>query len=108
MASRPEHDSDSQVKSEETLLGFAEYEWRPGMAYGRKKQRWLQGDASELYIEETESWMDTDAEYLLKYREGRFGPSDRLEYGEFEDLDEAIEYAEMIVDGRVEIQDLRI
>ena len=108
MASRVEHGSDAETKSEETLLGFAEGDWRPGMTYGRKEEKWLQADASELWIEEAGDWADADTEYLVKYREGRLGPSDRLEYGEFDDLEEAVEYAEMIVEGGVEVEDLKI
>lgn len=86
---------------------YSERNWKPGLLYGRKEERWLADDASELYIEEVQDWMDRDAEYLAKYREGRFGPSDHLEYGEFDDLDDAVEYIEVIMNGDADLEELR-
>lgn len=115
MASTPETvetSVDEKPRTEEseetTLLGFATDDWRPANAYGRKEERWLSGDASEIYIEETGDWEDTDAEYLVKYREGRLGPSDQLEYGEFDELENAVEYAEIILDGEADLEELRV
>ena len=98
----------SQTREEDILNPeTSERNWKPGMDYSRKEERWLADDASELYIEEVQYWMETDADYCVKYREGRFGPSDELKYGEFDELDEALEYAELILQGEAELEELR-
>ncbi len=91
----------------ESESGILERNWKPGMDYSRKEERWLADDASELYIEDVQDWMETDADYRVKYREGRFGPSDELKYGEFDELGEALEYAELILQGEAELEKLR-
>lgn len=91
----------------ESESGISERNWKPGMDYSWKEERWLADDSSELYIEDVQDWMETDADYRVKYREGRFGPSDELKYGEFDELDEALEYAELILQGEAELEELR-
>jgi hypothetical protein len=101
--STPTRNSDEQ-----TLQEFAERNWSTAsMLTGRKERRWLADDYSEIYVEETGDWMDTEADYQVKYREGRLGPSDLLEYGEFDDLEDAVEYAELVIDGEADLEELR-
>jgi len=38
--------------------------------------------------------------------ECRLGPSDKLKYGEFDKLDEPVEYTDLIIDGKAEIEEL--
>lgn len=67
------------------------YEWKPGMLYGRKVARWLNENYSEVYVEELDDLPDEEG-YAVKYREGRLGPSEELE--SFEDEDAALEFVE--------------
>lgn len=110
MASNAQSETSTQTQNSDTqtLQEFAERDWSTAsMLTGRKEKRWLADDYSELYIEETEDWMETEAEYQVKYREGRLGPSDLLEYGEFDDLDQAVEYAELVIEGEADLEELR-
>lgn len=59
----------------------------------------------ELFIEDV-SDLEVDAEYRVRYREGRFVNED-LPYNEFDGLDAALEYAGLLVDGKVDLEDLR-
>jgi|APHM01.1.fsa_nt_gi hypothetical protein len=95
--------SGRDVQNPET----SERNWKLGMDYSWKEERWLTDDSSELYIADVQEWMETDGEYAVKYREGRFGPSDNLKYGEFDDLEDALEYAEVILQGEAELEQLR-
>lgn len=98
---------ENQQRDTESLQEFADRDWSIStLLTGRKEKRWL-SDSGELYIEKTGCWEDTDREYQVKYREGRFGPSDRLEYGEFNDFENAVEYAEMITEGKADLEETR-
>lgn len=88
-------------------MEFADRGWNPGMLFGRKRFRRIADDYSELYIEETGDWEETEKNFQVKYREGRLGPSDKLEYGEFDELENAVEYAELILNGEADIEELR-
>jgi len=113
MASTADAVSDStqtnqnQQSNTESLQEFADRDWSIStLLTGRKEKRWL-SDSGELYIEKTGDWEDTDKGYQVKYREGRFGPSDQLQYGEFDDLENAVEYAEIITEGKADLEKLR-
>lgn len=112
MASTANAGSDStqteeNSRSDTSLQEFAEQDWTVStILTGRKEKRWL-SDASELYIEETGDWQDTDKDFQVRYREGRLGPSEQLQYGEFNDLDNAVKYAELIVEGRGSLGELK-
>lgn len=70
-------------------------EWKPGMLYGRKVARWLNKEYGEVYVEDLEKLPDEEG-YAVKYREGRFGPSEELE--SFEDEEAALEFVENALD----------
>lgn len=87
-----------------------EYEdrgWEFGMltAAGKESRR-IADDYSELFIQETQEYEDTEADYTVQYREGRLGPSTVLEHGEFDDLAEAHEYCRLILEGHAEVEEL--
>lgn len=73
--------------------------WKTASCHGYKEKRWLNG-FNELWVEENENI------YEVNYREGRFGPSSQLNYSEFDDLNQALEYASLIVDGEVNINEV--
>ncbi|MFB6241589.1 MAG: hypothetical protein ABEJ36_02185 [Candidatus Nanosalina sp.] len=108
MASNAQAESSTPAgkSGTQTLQEFAERDWSAStLLTGRKQKRWLAEDYSELYVEEAGDWMDTDAEYKVKYRDGRLGPSDL--YAEFDDLEEAVEYAEQLIEGETDLEELR-
>lgn len=70
---------------------------------GRKVDAWMDGEG-ELFVWDTED-LDIEEDYQVKYREGRFG-GQVLPYGEFDELEEAFEYAELILQGETEIDEL--
>lgn len=65
--------------------------WKPGLLYGRKLERWLSGDYDEIYVEDLNELPD-DEGYAIKYREGRLGPSETLET--FTEEETAIDFIE--------------
>ncbi len=87
-------DSNPSINSTETG-------WVSAPSYSGKTARWLQSDASELYIQE-----DSESDsYLLEYREGRFGASNTL--GVFDEEPEAILEAERSMDDPEYLEELR-
>jgi len=82
-------------------------EWKPALEYGWREERWLNEDSGELSIQEVQDWMETDAEYRVMYREGRFGASEELQNGEFDELNEAEQYLEQIIEGEKYLEELR-
>ena len=86
----------------------SDQEWKPAMEYSWKEERWLNDNSSELFIQEVQEWMDTDSEYRVMHREGRFGASEELQYGEFDDLNEAEDYLQEIIYGEEDLEDLII
>lgn len=111
MASTPEKVPDSKQTDEKsqsdapTLMEFAEQDWSESTILTGRKRKRLLSDSGELYVEETGDWHDTDSEYIVQHREGRFAPSTRIQYGEsngeFDDLDEAEQYAQALTQGQL-------
>ncbi|WEL23773.1 hypothetical protein [Candidatus Nanohalovita haloferacivicina] len=86
---------------------YSDRGWEFGMlTRAGKETRRIADDYSELYIQETPDYRDTEADYTVQYREGRLGPSTVLEHGEFDDLAEAHEYCRLILEGHVEVEEL--
>lgn len=81
-------ESQQQLKLPE---GFYDKTWKPGLLYGRKQKRLLSEDYDEVYVEDLNRLPD-EVGYAVKYREGRFGPSETLK--EFEDEETALEFVE--------------
>lgn len=71
--------------------------------YGRKEARWIL-DHGELYIRDNLD-IDDYSDYTVEYRSGRFG-TETLPYSKFDDFGEAVEYAELIVEDKVEVEEL--
>lgn len=61
-------------------------------------------DSGELYIQDTTD-LNVEEGYLMEYRDGRFG-GEVLPYGGFDELDDAMEYAEIILKGKIEVDEL--
>lgn len=59
----------------------------------------------ELFVEDV-SDLELDANYRVRYREGRFVDED-LPYNEFDSLEDAMKYAELLVKEAVELEDIR-
>lgn len=100
-----QENSENPQSETQSLQEFAR-DWKPGILTGRKKYRRIADDYSEIFIEKTGDWHDTNAEYQVKYREGRLGPSDKLKYGEFDKLGEAVEYTELITEEKAELEEI--
>ena len=111
LASTPETVPDSKQNDEKsqsdapTLMEFAEQGWSESTILTGRKRKRLLSSSGELYVEETGDWHDTDSEYIVQHREGRFGPSTQIQYGpsngEFDDLDEAEQYAQDLTQGQI-------
>ncbi|MFB6217036.1 MAG: hypothetical protein ABEJ72_08740, partial [Candidatus Aenigmatarchaeota archaeon] len=62
----------------------------------RQEGCWINGGGA-MTVENIEG-LDTEPDYVLKYREGRFNPS-IVEGGEFDERERAMEFAQGIVNG---------
>ncbi|MFB6208267.1 MAG: hypothetical protein ABEJ69_02875 [Candidatus Nanohaloarchaea archaeon] len=95
----------SQQTISETVQNPDTHDWSsPPYLTGRREASRLDG-YGELYIENVDDFLD--ASYRVKYRKGRFGPAE-LPYNEFDDLEDAHEYAALILSGRVDLEELRV
>ena len=88
-----------------SLMEFAEQDWSESTILTGRKEKRMISDSGELYVEETGDQHDTDSEYIVQHREGRFGPSTRVTYGEsngeFDDFNEAEQYAQNLTQGQI-------
>lgn len=94
--------SEVKPRYDETLK--SEYDdWEPAsILTARKVEGWFDEDGGELYVEDV-SDVDTDEDYLVKYREERFNP-EIVPDGRFRDLDAALGHAEDILEGEVVLE----
>ncbi|MFT4892653.1 MAG: hypothetical protein ACI8Z7_000435 [Candidatus Nanohaloarchaea archaeon] len=88
---------------DETSKSISQEELGNAPAYGRKEARWIL-DHGELYIRDNLDIVDR-SDYTVEYRSERFG-TETLPYAEFDDFGEAREYAELIVEDKVEVEEL--